>query len=144
MLLNEKELKAIRVSIEHWEKDVREKLLQGERIKCDPRGNLRWGDGSLVQCYAKYSALCRLFLTTVPDISCNRCPYYRYHGTICDERTSAWFEFVTEPTLASCNRMIASLKALLAPAKNSQDDKKENSRELRIDLKSGAVFINLN
>lgn len=144
MALTEKELQTIQDTIAHWERDIRGKLLQRKRINCAPQGRLRWGDGSLVKCYAQHSALCRMFITTDRVISCERCPYYRYHRISCNERTSAWFEFVTEPTLSACNRMIDSLKDLLAQDKNSQADKKENSSEFRIDLKSGAVFINLN
>lgn len=144
MDLNEKELQTIRDTIDHWEKDIREKLLQGERINCGPRGQLRWADGSPVKCFAQHSALCRMFVTTDRDIYCDRCPYCRYHGISCNERTSAWFEFVNEPTLDACNRMIDSLKDLLVHKEEPGGNKKENWREFRIGLKSGAVFINLN
>lgn len=144
MALTEKELQTIQDTIEHWEKDIRRKLLHWKKINCDSQGRLRWGDGSLVKCYAQHSALCRMFITTDRVISCERCPYYRYHGVSCNERTSAWFEFVTEPTLAACNRMIDGLKELLVPKEEPKGNKKEICREFRIGLKSGSVFISLN
>lgn len=138
------ELKAIRKTITHWERDIMAGLSQGMHIHADSRGELRWGNGKLVKCYANSSALCRMCLVGEGEIECKKCPYLRYHGVGCNDRRSAWFSFVTGPTIETCELMIDSLKSLIHTGAYAPTNGEGIIWQCRIELKSGVVSVCLN
>ena len=136
MKLRNKEIQAIQDTIDHWENDIRSKLLKGMNISVSRNGMLKWSDGKIVRCYAKDCAMCRISLKPDKALNCSICPYYRYHGEKCDDRNSRWAAFATYPCLETCDKMIASLNELL---------EQRPSRELPMCArKLGEIVVHLN
>lgn len=109
--LSKKEIKAVKDSIKHWEKDIQAPLLKGDKI--DEKG-IRWiSTGQRVKFSEEDCPLCRFANEKSPfDFdACLVCPYFKKYGNSCDEKH--WLKFVHNPNLRNCNTMIRALEMIL-------------------------------
>lgn len=115
MKLTKKAIKALKKSIDHWEKDIIQKLRDGGKIvsRCSL---LAWATDwyVIVKCYTGDCELCRLYFTY-----CERCPYFMFYGKVCsEERGGHWNRFARNPSL----RNAVSMKKALQKILDSQGD----------------------
>jgi hypothetical protein len=110
--------RAIVNSIEHWKKDILDRLKKDEIFFLQEDSNdLCWkSDDSKVQCFASACPLCKLFLFEISSSvysGCMYCPYRLFHDHSCNDRFSSWVNFTKEPTKENAKQMIKELKNTL-------------------------------
>src|SRR4030067_1877410 len=104
MKLTDVEIKAVKESIQHWKDDVKAHLLTGDKIVKNGYF-LAWKkQNKQVECYSKHCALCKL------AVDCFECPYYKNYSCYCTKLE--WKDFITNPCLKTCNKMIKALKGI--------------------------------
>lgn len=100
MTITKDELKALKASVKHWEKDICKPLREGRQIDYKDGDGLYWaGTLRLVPCY---STDCPLCLNS--DIFCTGCPLRRAYQNKCG-RGSHYMQFHDNPTLATAEAM---------------------------------------
>ena len=119
--LTNEEIKAVEDSIEHWEEDIRKKLLNGDTINNSfPKSWNTKTEGGIIntRTVKMYDDSCPLCLLVKRDNSgyriCFRCSFYKKHKYYCTDTTfGEWHVFDCNPTLKNCNKMIKALKDIL-------------------------------
>ena len=106
-------LELIEESIQHWEKDILEPLLQGRKIIFTYNlDSLVWeDDNTLVPCCSGSCPLCQAYMDS--DFSCDKCPYKIQYGNVCGKKGESWYQFYLTPNIETAKAMIEKLKYLL-------------------------------
>src|SRR4030067_3304715 len=97
--LTKKEIKAVEESIEHWKKDIRERLVVGDIIIIIHGFPIYWkSDNTEVKMYDDSCALCLLTAKNNGYRVCTCCPYYKKYKTFCHTTPGrGWGDFFTTP-----------------------------------------------
>lgn len=115
--LTNDEIKAVKDSVKHWKKDIRDRLEKGDLILTDYFPYIWSSDNSAVKMYDENCALCLLLKNNnVYGFKfCTDCVYYKKYGVFCTglNNTGAWENFRQNPTLRTCNKMIKALENIL-------------------------------
>jgi hypothetical protein len=105
------ELKALKASVKHWEKDICKPLREGRQIDYKEGDGLYWaGTLSYVPCYATDCPLCG-----ISDIFCGGCPLRRAYPEKCG-RGSYYMRFQDNPTLKNATAMRDALQKIIDTA----------------------------
>jgi hypothetical protein len=124
------QIKAIKDSIEHWERDIVGPLARGLKIYTCPapedfRENRLYFTNDMgstdtnkmfpVPCFSDACPLCQLYVAGSGDVvslRCINCPLH-ISGQDCGAPDSAYMAFRQTPTLTTAQRMVDTLKGLL-------------------------------
>lgn len=126
----EKLVNAIDKSIKHWEKDICQPLMRGDKIEVDSDNNLRWSclEGGLFICkrvpiFGEDCPLCWYILNE--NKNCGNCPLSN-----CNDDDSPWKRFYGNPCLANARAMVSALKNARQKVLNKhQEILKKEARE---------------
>jgi hypothetical protein len=104
-------INAINESIEHWETDILQPLLEGDELVPDNSGSLLWTSTCLLVPIGRCAcSLCNLFYWK--ENTCENCPLFKA-GKGCCENNSTYDKFYKKPTIKNAKAMIKALKDLL-------------------------------
>jgi len=114
-MLDETEIKALKASIKHWNKDIIAKLATGSVIK-KSTCRLYWEDGILVKCYENDCPLCLIFTCEDKGFDDDKpicpLPYYNHYFT-CENPNSEWSKFHSNPCLETAKNMVKLMHKIL-------------------------------
>lgn len=110
MELDKKQLRLLRKSVDHWMKDIVERMERGDVIY---NTTWRWKNGDLVPIDGRYCPLCKEYHDSMTGECCS-CPYPLYYGSKCDNRCNGyWNRFALDPTVENAYLMVGSLMAII-------------------------------
>lgn len=114
--LTNEEIEAVKDSIKHWEKDIRDRFKKGDSIIGTSTPFIWSSDSSIVMMYEENCALCLLvkWKNSSGYKFCMNCAYFKkYRITCTDLKKGKWNKFRDNPTLKNCNKMIEALENIL-------------------------------
>lgn len=114
MRLSEKQKKAIRASVRHWQKDIIDRFKIGDSV--GERSSLynRWKSGAIIKDSSAWCELCRGY-AAVGGTDCDRCPYFKFYGHNCT--AGHWGQWWANSCLENAEAMRDALKAMLPKQK---------------------------
>jgi len=110
MKLSKKQKTAVEKSVKHWEDDIIQHFVAGDRIDKDVV--ILWWKrlDERLKVFSDDCPLCKLVKT-----SCRKCPYFIYYERSCDD-DGHWTKFTKHPTLKNAIAMRDALKKVIEGA----------------------------
>lgn len=107
--LSAKEIKAVKDSIKHWQRDILKPLQDGNKID----SYHHWVKGEKpVMFHGSDCALCDLRRQRKSN-SCESCSYFEKYGYACSAPNGTWYKFYMNSNLRTCKAMIKALEDIL-------------------------------